>query len=75
MHDGYPEVLVGFLLLYFFAMASLFFTSFSDPGIVPRSGPPVELNGDQHMMYPFTGVGTDRQIMVNGTLVTLRYCG
>ncbi|XP_076467335.1 palmitoyltransferase ZDHHC18-B-like isoform X3 [Babylonia areolata] len=67
--------------LFIFVMATLFRTSFSDPGVIPRASPDEAADLERQMEVPNAGSpGTYRppprtkEVVIKGQVVKLKYC-
>ncbi|XP_041354786.1 palmitoyltransferase ZDHHC18-B-like isoform X2 [Gigantopelta aegis] len=68
-------------VIFIFVMATLFRTSFSDPGVIPRATPDEAAEIERQMEIPNAGSpGTyrppprTREVVVKGQVVKLKYC-
>ncbi|XP_045621018.1 palmitoyltransferase ZDHHC18 isoform X2 [Procambarus clarkii] len=68
-------------LLFIFVMSSLFHTSFTDPGIIPRATADEAIYTEKQIEVPNSGNGPrlrppprTKEIVVNGVTVKLKYC-
>ncbi|XP_071551385.1 palmitoyltransferase ZDHHC18-B isoform X1 [Panulirus ornatus] len=68
-------------LLFIFVMSSLFHTSFTDPGIIPRATADEAIYTEKQIEVPTSGNGPrlrppprTKEITVNGVTVKLKYC-
>lgn len=76
-----PAIPVVGGLLFIFVMATLFRTSFSDPGVIPRASPDEAADIEKQIEVPnTTSPGTYRppprtkEVIIKGQVVKLKYC-
>ncbi|XP_078001447.1 palmitoyltransferase ZDHHC18-like isoform X1 [Glandiceps talaboti] len=75
-----PAIPIIAILLFIFVMAALLRTSFSDPGVIPRSTPDEAADIEKQIEVPNPNNPTYRppprvkEVTINGQTVKLKYC-
>ncbi|XP_056014094.1 palmitoyltransferase ZDHHC14-like isoform X13 [Ostrea edulis] len=75
-----PAIPAFGIALFIFVMSTLFRTSFSDPGVIPRASPDEAADIERQIEVPNSTPGTYRppprtkEVVIKGQVVKLKYC-
>uniref|UniRef100_A0A8W8JJ19 Palmitoyltransferase n=1 Tax=Magallana gigas TaxID=29159 RepID=A0A8W8JJ19_MAGGI len=75
-----PAIPAFGIALFIFVMSTLFRTSFSDPGVIPRASPDEAADIEKQIEVPNSTPGTYRppprtkEVVIKGQVVKLKYC-